>query len=180
MPMPMPMRIRNGTDADAAAAAAVVRRVLDEHGLPFEPRHLDADVLAPASSYRAGGGAFFVAVDAAGRVVGTAGLLRTGPGAGEVRRVFLLPEARGRGVGRALLEAVLDAARARGMRRLTLTTRHRYDRAILLYERAGFRPVGAGRQRAGDPGLAYALDLAPAPGRIPARTGAGAPLPAFA
>jgi putative acetyltransferase len=174
------MRIRNGTDADAAAAAAVVRRVLDEHGLPFEPRHLDADILAPGSSYHGGGGAFFVAVDAAGRVVGTAGLLPTGPAAGEVRKVFLLPEARGRGMGRALLEAVLDAARARGMRRLTLTTRHRYDRAIRLYERAGFRPAGTGRRRAGDPGLAYALDLAPARERVPARPAVGAPAPAFA
>jgi hypothetical protein len=36
------MRIRAGSDADAAAAAAVVQRVLHEHGLPFEPRGLDA------------------------------------------------------------------------------------------------------------------------------------------
>jgi hypothetical protein len=36
------MRIRSGSDADAAAAAAVVQRVLHEHGLPFEPRGLDA------------------------------------------------------------------------------------------------------------------------------------------
>jgi hypothetical protein len=39
------MRIRS--DADAAAAAAVVQRVLHEHGLPFEPRGPDADILAP-------------------------------------------------------------------------------------------------------------------------------------
>jgi hypothetical protein len=37
------MRVRPGTDADAVAAAAVVRQVLQEHGLPFEPRTLDAD-----------------------------------------------------------------------------------------------------------------------------------------
>jgi len=168
------MRIRNGSDADAAAAAAVVQRVLHEHGLPFEPRGLDADILAPGAHYGASGGAFFVAVDAAGRVVGTAGLLRTSPTSGEVRKMFLLPEARGRGVGRALLDAVLDAARTRGLERLTLTTRHRYDRAIRLYERTGFRPAGPAREpRAGDPGLTYALRLAPERDRVPSRPAGG-------
>jgi putative acetyltransferase len=164
------MLIRTGSDADAAAAATVVQRVLHEHGLPFDPRRLDADILAPDAHYTASGGAFFVAVDAADRVVGTAGLLCTGPASGEVRKMFLLPEARGQGVGRALLEAVLEAARSRGLERLTLTTRTRYDRAIRLYERAGFRPVGAGRRkRAGDPGIAYALRLAPERERVPSR-----------
>ena len=168
------MRIRNGSDTDAAAAAIVVQRVLHEHGLPFEPRGLDADILAPGAHYGASGGAFFVAVDAAERVVGTAGLLRTGPSSGEVRKMFLLPEARGQGVGRALLDAVLDAARTRGLERLTLTTRHRYDRAIRLYERAGFRPAGSAREpRAGDPGLTYALRLAPERDRVPSRPAGG-------
>jgi putative acetyltransferase len=164
------MRIRAGSDADAAAAAAVVQRVLHEHGLPFEPRRLDADILAPDAFYTASGGAFFVAVDAAGLVVGTAGLLRTGPVSGEVRKMFLAPEARGRGVGRALLDAVLEAAKARRLERLTLTTRHRFDRAIRLYERAGFRPAGqAGAARNGDPGLTYTLRLAPEGDRVPGR-----------
>jgi putative acetyltransferase len=154
------MQVRTGTDADAAAAAQVVRRVLHEHGLPFEPRSLDADILQPDAHYRAGGGAFFVATDTSGRLVGTAALARTGHASGEVRKMFLLPEARGHGTGQALLDAVLDAARARGLEQLTLTTRRRYDRAIRLYERAGFRPAGtAARARGGDPGLTYALDL---------------------
>jgi GNAT superfamily N-acetyltransferase len=107
-------------------------------------------------------------VDDDGGVVGTAALQLTGPASGELRKMFLLPRARGRGMGRALLDAVLDAARARGLERLTLTTRHRYDRAIRLYERAGFRPVGSARQpRGGDRGLTYQLELVP--GRVPAR-----------
>jgi putative acetyltransferase len=168
------MRIRDGSDADAAAATAVVRRVLHEHGLPFEPRGLDADILAPGAHYQGGGGAFFVAVDGAQRVVGTVGLLRTGPCSGQVRKMFLLPEARGQGVGCALLDAVLAAAGTRGLERLTLTTRQRYDRAIRLYERAGFRPAGSAREpRAGDPGLTYALRLAPERDRTPSRPAGG-------
>ncbi len=154
------MPVRPGTDADAAAAANLVRQVLWEHGLPFEPAGVDADVLAPETHYTARGGAFYVATDAGGRIVGTAALERTGPTSGEVRKMFLLPEARGNGIGRALLEAVLAAARARRLDRLTLSTRFRYTRAIRMYERAGFRRVGSARQaRGGETGLIYQLDL---------------------
>ena len=178
------MPVRLGTNADAAAAAALVRRVLWEHGLPFEPDGLDADILAPEAHYAAGGGAFYVATDAGGRIVGTAALQLTGPASGEIRKMFLLPEARGNGIGRALLEAVLVAARVRRLERVTLTTRHRYDRAIRLYERAGFRLVGSAlRPRGDDLGLVYELDLGGrrTPGRpagLPRRPLVPAPLAA--
>jgi putative acetyltransferase len=154
------MPVRPGTDADAAVAAELVRRVLREHGLPFEPAGADADILAPETHYTAAGGAFYVATDAEGTIVGTAALERTGPASGEVRKMFLLPEARGNGTGRALLDAVLAAARARRLQRVTLSTRFRYGRAIRMYERAGFQLVGSARQaRDGEIGLIYQLDL---------------------
>ena len=51
--------------------------------------------------------------------------------------VFVLPEARGRGVGKALMEAVLAHPHVRGLRRFTLVT----DDAHGLYEQYGFRPL---------------------------------------
>lgn len=151
--------IRRGTAADAAAAGGVVADVLLEHGFGFDPA-LDADILAPRAHYLSRGGAFFVAVEPGGEIVGTAALMRTGAATAELRKLFLRPHARGRGVGRLLLDAVLDAARARGLRRVTLTTRERYGAAMRLYERCGFRYVGGANQwRAGDAGLTYALDL---------------------
>jgi putative acetyltransferase len=152
--------IRRGTAADAAAASGLVARVLDEHGLAFDPDRLDTDIVAPQAHYEASGGAFFVAVDRYGALVGTAALLLTGRSRGELRKLFLLPQARGCGLGRLLLDAVLDAARARGLRQLTLTTRECYGPAMRLYERSGFRRVGvAQRWRGNYPGLTYALDL---------------------
>jgi len=52
--------------------------------------------------------------------------------------LFVEEHARGRGVGRALVDAALDAARARGAERIELDTNETNLGAIALYERAGF------------------------------------------
>ncbi|MBW6507069.1 MAG: GNAT family N-acetyltransferase [Rhodobacteraceae bacterium] len=59
-------------------------------------------------------------------------------------RLFLLePELRGRGIGRLLLTTVLDFARARGYRRLTLWTHESHRAACALYAAAGFTLTSA-------------------------------------
>lgn len=51
------------------------------------------------------------------------------------------PDARGRGIGSALLDAVIDEARRRGLAEVRLDVIDRNPRARALYERKGFRPV---------------------------------------
>lgn len=58
-----------------------------------------------------------------------------------MKRLFLLPNARGLGLGKALTEHVVEAARARGYRELRLDTLPTMEAAIDLYEKAGFRRV---------------------------------------
>ena len=61
--------------------------------------------------------------------------------------LFVDPGARGAGLGRALIDATLDRARARGCRRVELDVNEANDTAIRLYESAGFsataNPYGA-------------------------------------
>jgi GNAT superfamily N-acetyltransferase len=59
--------------------------------------------------------------------------------------MFVEPEARGRGVGAALVEAVIAWARARGATILYLGVTSTNHSAIALYERCGFRPTGTRR-----------------------------------
>ncbi len=60
----------------------------------------------------------------------------------ELDRVCVAPEARGRGVGRLLVESVTADARAHGVEVLGLEVRGNNHGAIALYEHCGFRRTG--------------------------------------
>jgi len=95
------------------------------------------------------GGVHLVAVDAAGEVVGWCDVVRDGrPGYGHGGRLGmgLLPAHRGQGLGRRLLEAALEEARARGMERVELEVYASNERAMRLYETAGFEREGVRRR----------------------------------
>lgn len=77
-----------------------------------------------------------------GAVVGTAALAMR-DGYGEVKGMFVAPEARGIGVGEQLLKAVEVAARVKGLPLLRLETGATLGAACRLYARAGFVPCGA-------------------------------------
>lgn len=88
-------------------------------------------------------GAFLVArLD--GEPVGC-GALRPAPtgetATAEVKRMYVAPEARGRGVSRQLLGALEAHASALGYRRVILETGTRQHEAMALYESAGYEPI---------------------------------------
>jgi ribosomal protein S18 acetylase RimI-like enzyme len=71
-------------------------------------------------------------------IEGTDYMALRGP-AGALYDIVVDPEQRGRGVGRALLDATLDELKARGAPRVVLSTAERNESAQRLFERAGFR-----------------------------------------
>ena len=84
-----------------------------------------------------------MARNAAGTPLGCGALRRLDDDAAEVKRMYVVPEARGRGVSKALLAGLEDAARECGWGTLRLETGPRQPEAIGLYERAGYRPIAA-------------------------------------
>jgi putative acetyltransferase len=84
---------------------------------------------------------FFVA-RRGGRALGCMALVRTGPGKGELKRCFVTQEARGQGVGLALLLAAEQAARADGMRAIQLETGIHNGAALRLYRGCGYHDRG--------------------------------------
>jgi GNAT superfamily N-acetyltransferase len=78
-------------------------------------------------------------------------LRQLGPDVAEVKRMFVVPEARGRGVAKAVLAALETAARERGWTTLRLETGPLQPEAIGLYTAAGYRPIPAFGAYAGHP-----------------------------
>ena len=112
----------------AALADLTGRYGGDGDGTPVDPAQFDPP-----------GGAFLVAwLDS--RPAGCGGW-RThhgAPATAEIKRMYTVPEARGRGVGLALLRALEESARAAEYQRVILETGYRQPEAIALYEKAGY------------------------------------------
>jgi GNAT superfamily N-acetyltransferase len=87
-----------------------------------------------------GRGAFLVAY-IGGKPVGCGAVRRIEPTVAEIKRMYVAPEARGRGVGRQVLMELETEARRLGATRLVLETGPRQPEALALYSRAGFVEV---------------------------------------
>ena len=77
-----------------------------------------------------------------GRALGCMALVRNAPGKGELKRCFVTEEARGQGVGLALLTAAEAAARQEKMRVIQLETGIRNNAALRLYRGSGYHDRG--------------------------------------
>lgn len=161
-------RLRPLQPDDDAALAGVIREVMPEFGADRPGTALsDPEVGAMSAAYPGGRAQYFV-VDEEGAVLGGAGfapLAGSEPDVCELRKMYLLPQARGRGLGRALLERCLESAAAAGYRRCYLETLEGMRRARGLYESAGFTalssPLGCTGHYACDTWYARELDPPP-------------------
>jgi putative acetyltransferase len=100
---------------------------------PAESNHLvSADVLG---THRA----VFLVARRDGELLGSIAFLPIAPGHAEMKRLFVRAEARGTGLGRRLLNALEEIARARGIARISLETGIRQPEAIALYRTSGYQ-----------------------------------------
>ncbi|MET8371212.1 GNAT family N-acetyltransferase [Micromonospora profundi] len=98
-----------------------------------DPEPLDADDFA----------LFLIARDPDGEALGCGALRFQGDGTAEVKRMFVVPNARGTGVSTAILRALEERAREQGIKSLVLTTGPGQPEAIRFYHREGYQPVEA-------------------------------------
>ena len=118
--------------------------MLAEYGLGWEVGDCgcsDRDAVEVEKYYWQSGGKFWV-VERAGEIVGTGGYLPIDRGekAVEIRKMYLLPAARGQGLGRYLLGKLEQAAAAKGFGEVWVETATVLAEAVKLYERNGYLP----------------------------------------
>ena len=97
---------------------------------------------ASASDFSPPGGTFLVGFSNDGEAVCCGGVKDLGDGACEIKRMFVVPSARGRGVAQELLVALEDAARSLGYSRVRLDTGPKQPHAERMYRRAGYEEIG--------------------------------------
>jgi GNAT superfamily N-acetyltransferase len=123
---------------DALVAQALVADAMAELGERYEDGEGDATAVSP-TEFQPPDGAFLVAyLD--GEAVGCGGWRSRGDDGtvAELKRMYTVRSARGRGVGRRMLKAVEDSARAHGRTRIVLECGVRQPEAIELYESCGY------------------------------------------
>jgi drug/metabolite transporter (DMT)-like permease/GNAT superfamily N-acetyltransferase len=123
------------TDPAAAALLSAYATEIDDL-LDRDPVRVET----LATEYGSPRGTFLVAYDD-GRAVACGGIRPLDDGSAEVKRMYVVPEARRRGIGARILSRLEDEARRLGYSRLRLDTGESLTAALALYRAAGYREI---------------------------------------
>jgi len=145
------IRLSTGTaDTDRAALDAllleyygvIVGKFVAAGGPPiYTPHDLMASFWPGFHKLLPPGGRLVLAHNGAGRLVGCGTLHLARPGAGEFKRLYVRPEARGHRLGQAIVEAQMRAAREMGWSTILVNAIRGNTDMTRIFERLGFRYI---------------------------------------
>ncbi|MGL5059109.1 MAG: GNAT family N-acetyltransferase [Microcoleus sp.] len=132
--------IRSWETRDRADAFYLISDILAEYGLKCEPYGADRDVYDVELYYHSKGGEFWV-VERQGQIVGTAAYypIERGKNAVEIRKMYILPPARGQGLGKFLLQELESKIAIRGFNEIWIETATVLKEAVKMYENSGYQ-----------------------------------------
>ena len=136
--------IRDWQSSLREAAANVIKTVLIEYGLPWQPDEADIDVLEVEQYYQQTGGEFWVVEEIhSQQIIGTGAYypITRGNKAVEIRKMYLLSKHRGKGLGQYLLEELEKTITAKQYQEIWIETASILKEAVRLYERNGYLPA---------------------------------------
>jgi putative acetyltransferase len=133
--------IRRATNADIPAIRSVLFTVRREYGVLCACGLPEPDLDDLEQNYFGRGGYFAVLEDSTQRIVGCGALYPLSDSRVELCKMYFEASARGHGLGKLMLEDLLDRARRNGFAEVWLETNSVLTAAIGLYRKYGFEPV---------------------------------------
>ena len=140
------MQIRRFQIGDGEAVKKLITGIMDSEFSEDKPAFSPADLEKLQNSYGGLGEAFFVAEDK-GAIVGTVGVKREDERVALIRRIFVAPAYRKKGIGSLLLNRAMQFCHEVGYRELVFRTTSRMGGAMELFKKEGFQsrakiPIG--------------------------------------
>lgn len=135
--------VRNSIDLAATAELFKAYVAWLDLDLTFQDYHNELESLP--GKYAPPAGELLLARNSSGRAVGCVAVrsLDAGRGCCEMKRLYVAPEGRSLGLGKALMDAIVGVARALGYQEMKLDTLPRMFEAVGLYKKGGFVEVEA-------------------------------------
>ncbi|WP_447642083.1 MULTISPECIES: GNAT family N-acetyltransferase [Chitinophagaceae] len=127
--------------SDDARLSVLIKRIFEEFGIDIPGTvYTDPTTDHLSDLFKTPGSIYWVAKEK-GNILGGCGIFPTDglpDGYGELVKLYLSPVARGKGIGKALLEKTFDSAKALGYTHLYLESFPQLAKAVSMYEKSGF------------------------------------------
>ena len=123
--------------SDESPGRELMLELIELFNAQYPGRAAKPDSVTPADEMVAPSGAFLVGWEGE-RAIAIGGLRRLDDETCEIKRMYVVPDARSRGVGRGLLDALEDAARALGYARVRLDAGPAQTHSISMFRRTGY------------------------------------------
>jgi len=133
--------IRPASTDDLGAVAVLFKAYADSLDVDLGYQDFAGELAGLPGQYAAPAGALLLARACTGSAIGCVGMRPISDRICEMKRLYVAPEGRGIGLGRALINAVVERARAQNYREIRLDTLPTMIAAQGLYEQAGFQAI---------------------------------------
>ncbi len=132
-------RFRKASNHDQTKIIDLISLVLSEYQLEFDTNAADADLLDIEQNYFGNNGYFGVITTPDNdKIIGTFGLYNLGNQVGEIKKMYLLKQHRGKGLGKYALQFLIGQAKTLNYKKLEIETASVLHEAIALYKNFGF------------------------------------------
>jgi putative acetyltransferase len=144
-PLPSVVKVLTFAQAESSLQIALVRELFLEYaeslGFSLCFQNFDKELAGLPGEYAPPEGRLLL-VECEGQLAGCVALHALKPGVCEMKRLYLRPQFRGRGLGRALAERIISEARQIGYRRMRLDTVEPVMKdAVAMYRKLGFKEI---------------------------------------